>query len=101
MTGPPPCGPWCIAPTETKTARIAVRRRHHGADRRLGVAMVVHVGVVEHDLAPAAQGPAVVRLALDEAVDDAPAEVFGRSSASSSGPASAGLYRSRASSARS
>jgi hypothetical protein len=77
MTSPPPCGPWCIAPTETKTARIADRRRHHGADRRLGVAMVVHVGVVEHDLAPAAQGPAVVRLALDEAVDDAPAEVLG------------------------
>ena len=33
---------------------ISDRRRRHAADRRLGVAMMVDVGVVEHDLASAA-----------------------------------------------
>src|SRR5262249_53495923 len=64
-------------PDRDEDGRIADRGRHPRADRRLGVAMVVHVGVVEHDLAPAAQGPAMVRLALDEQVDDVPAEVLG------------------------
>ena len=39
--------------------------------------MMVDVGIVEHDLAAAAQRAAPVGLAFHEAVDDAPAEVLG------------------------
>src|SRR3989442_13657626 len=56
---------------------ISDRRRRHAADRRLGVAMVVDVGVVEHDLASAAQRAAMVGLGLDEAVHEAALEGFG------------------------
>jgi hypothetical protein len=41
------------------------------------MAVVMHVRVVEHDLAAPPEGPAVVRLALHEAVDEPPAEVLG------------------------
>ena len=40
------------------------------------MAVVVHVGIVQHDLAAVAQQPAPVRLAFHEAVDEAAIEVF-------------------------
>ena len=55
MTGPPPCGPWCMASDRDEHRRVADRRRHHRADRGLRVPVVMHVGVVEHDLAAPAQ----------------------------------------------
>jgi hypothetical protein len=57
--------------------RIADRRRGDAADRALGMAVVVDVGIVEHDLAPAAQGAAPVGLALDEHVDQLVAQILG------------------------
>jgi len=44
--------------------RVPDRGRRDAADDGLGMAMVMHVGIVEHDLAPAAQPPGMVRLAL-------------------------------------
>ena len=35
----------------------------------------MHVGIIQHDLPPPAQAAAVIRLALDEAVHDAAAEI--------------------------
>src|SRR5262249_26998493 len=56
--------------------RIPDGRRRHPADRRLGMTMVMHVGIVQHDLPPPAQGALAVCLALDEAVDQLAAKVF-------------------------
>ena len=39
---------------ELAARRIADRRGRDAADRRLGVAVMMHVGIVQHDLAPAA-----------------------------------------------
>ena len=46
--------------------RIADRRRGDAANGRLGMAVMMHVGIVEHDLAAAAQRAAPVGLALHE-----------------------------------
>ena len=56
---------------------IADRRGGDAADRALGMAMPGHVGIVEHDLAAAAQRAAAVGLAFDEAVDQPALEIFG------------------------
>jgi hypothetical protein len=53
---------------------MAVRRDR--AHRRLGVAVMVDVRVVEHDLSAASQLAAVVGLALEETVDHAPLKVL-------------------------
>src|SRR5260370_5675964 len=55
---------------------IADRRRCHAADRRLGVPVVMDVGIVEHDLTPSAQHAGSVGLAFHEAIDDTSLEVF-------------------------
>src|SRR5436305_10242750 len=56
--------------------RIADRRRRHAAYGGLGMAVVVHVGIIEHDLPAAAQRAAMVRLAFDEAIDDTAVEIL-------------------------
>src|SRR5580658_1907678 len=56
---------------------VADRHRGDAADRGLGVAMPRHVGIVEHDLAPAAQLAGAVGLAFHEAVDQPAFEVLG------------------------
>src|SRR5215471_21292392 len=55
--------------------RVADRSSRHPADRRLGMTVVMHVGIVEHDLPPATQSAAPVRLAFHEAVDDTAIEI--------------------------
>ena len=57
--------------------RIADRRRRHAAYGGFGMAVVVHVGIVEHDLPASAQRAATVRLAFDEAIDDTAVEILG------------------------
>ena len=76
ITGPPPCGPWCMASTDTNTAGSPIATAN-AADRRLGVAMMVHVGIVEHDLPAAAQRAPAIGFAFDEAVHQAAIEVRG------------------------
>src|SRR5262245_31417866 len=56
---------------------IADRRRRHAADRGLRMAVMVHIRIVEHDLAAPAQRAAPVGFALDEAVDQPAVEVLG------------------------
>src|SRR6185437_12280555 len=56
--------------------RIADRGGGNAADRALGVTMPRHVGIVEHDLAPAAQLAGAIGFALHEAIDEPPLEVF-------------------------
>jgi hypothetical protein len=51
---------------------IADRGRRHATNGCLGMTMVMHVGIIEHDLTAPAQGAAPVGLAFHEAVDDAP-----------------------------
>src|SRR5882724_5301916 len=55
---------------------IAERRRRYAANCRLGMPVVMDVGIVEHDLPPTAQHAPAVSLALHEAIDDTPLEVF-------------------------
>ena len=57
--------------------RVADCRRGDRTDCRLRMAMVMHIGIIEHDLPPAAELRAMIRLALDEAVDEPPLQVFG------------------------
>ena len=57
--------------------RIADRRRRHAAHRRLGMAVMVYVGIIEHDLAAAAQPGAGIGLAFQETVHHPAAQVFG------------------------
>src|SRR5262249_11928372 len=57
--------------------RIADCRRRYAAHRRLGMAVVVHIGVVEHDLAAPAQGASTVGLALYETVHRPAFEILG------------------------
>ena len=55
---------------------IADRERRHTPYRRLRMAVMVDVGIIQHDLTPAAQRTPAVGLAFHEAIDDAPLEVF-------------------------
>src|ERR1700676_2150061 len=55
---------------------IAERRRRYAANCRLGMPVVMNIGIVEHDLPPTAQDAPAVGLALHEAIDDASFEVF-------------------------
>ena len=57
--------------------RVADRRGGDAADRRLGVAVMMDVGIVEHDLPPPAQQAAVVGLAFYKHVDQPAAEILG------------------------
>src|SRR5207237_894627 len=74
---------------------IADRGRRDAADRGLGVAVMVDVGIVEHDLAPAAQLRAMVGLGLDEAVHEAAPEVVRARSVRSTRPSSRAPRRPR------
>src|SRR6266508_1984075 len=49
--------------------RVAGHRRGHATDARLDLPVPVHVGVVEHGVAPPAHQPVAGRLALEEHVD--------------------------------
>ena len=53
-----------MASTETNTAGSPIASRGDAADRGLDVAMPRHVGIVHHDLAPAAQHAASGRLRI-------------------------------------
>ena len=52
-------------------ARIADRGRRDAAHGAFGVAMMMHIGIVEHDLPTTTQLRAVIRFALDETIDEA------------------------------
>src|SRR3954453_2702769 len=56
---------------------IADRRGGDTTDRAFRMAMMMHVGIIQHDLATAAQRTAAVGLALHEAVDHPPAQILG------------------------
>ncbi len=56
--------------------RIADRQRRHTPHRRLRMAVMVDVGIIQHDLPPSAQRAPAVGLAFHEAIDDAALEVF-------------------------
>ena len=57
--------------------RVTERRCGDPAHRGLRVAVVMHVGIVEHDLTSAAQTAAAVRFAFHEAVHHPPVKILG------------------------
>src|ERR1700733_6079385 len=57
--------------------RIADRGGGDAADRAFGMAMPGHIGIVEHDLAAAPQLAGAIGLALHEAINEPPLEIFG------------------------
>ena len=65
-TGPPPSGPWWAADTDTNTAGSPVTDGGHATHARLDLAVPVHVGVVEHGVAPAAHHTVAGRLEMPE-----------------------------------
>ena len=71
--GPPACGSLVHRVDGDEHGGIADRRRGDAADRGLRMAMMMHVGIIQHDLAATAQRAAPVGLAFHEAVDHPPA----------------------------
>src|SRR5262245_6839746 len=57
--------------------RIADGRCRHAADRGFCMAVMMHIGVVEHDLPASAQGAVAIGLAFDEAVHQSALEILG------------------------
>src|SRR5476651_155936 len=55
---------------------IADRKCCHAAHRRLGMAVMVDVGIVEHDLPPSARQAGTISFAFHEAIDDTALEIF-------------------------
>src|SRR5690349_20713837 len=56
--------------------RISDGRRRHATDRGFRMAVMMHIGVVEHDLAASAQRTAAIGLAFDEAVHQSALEIL-------------------------